>query len=123
MQKNYMFIYMEVRSHPSAPARIDAILTLVLYHQLCEGGDLHALIDKRVTDKDYLPEVKIWVIVAQLVSALHYMHNLLASDQDSFNILHRDVKPENSEFLPLPPVSDDPLLTLDVISSLLSQSS
>jgi serine/threonine protein kinase len=118
IQKNYMFIYMEVSSSHQCVAQLDVVLTLALSHQLCEGGDLHALIDKRVTNKDYLPEVRIWVIISQLVSALNHMHNRSQSDKSVLNVLHRDIKPENSASLPLPSTHHALMLILVSLLSL-----
>lgn len=60
--------------------------TLYLIMELCEGGELF----DRIVDKGKYPEEEAKVLIARLVGALAYLHDL--------GIVHRDLKPENLLF-------------------------
>lgn len=66
--------------------------------QLCEGGDLDKLINKRKKTNDYFPEADIWRTFSQIIEALNYCHDPEQRADDNFPlpIIHRDLKPENS---------------------------
>ncbi|KAI8911083.1 kinase-like domain-containing protein [Gorgonomyces haynaldii] len=59
--------------------------------ELCEGGDLAAVIKRCRKEKRYIPENIVWNLLAQLLLALNECHSTTSHP----TILHRDIKPEN----------------------------
>ncbi|KOS15571.1 kinase-like protein [Malassezia pachydermatis] len=77
----------------------NGILYIVM--ELCEGGDLGAIIKRCRRTKTHLPEDTVWSFFAQMTAALeacHYrtsVHGPPGTRGISQAILHRDLKPEN----------------------------
>lgn len=92
---------------------------LYLYMEYCGGGDLGMIIKNLKASNKYAEEEFVWRILSQLVTALYRCHygtnppeagaNVLGppsskqptglkSKQAQVMILHRDLKPDNSEF-------------------------
>ena len=86
------------------------------WEQYCTSGDLGAIIKKAQRSGKPLDEDKIWNIFLQIVLALHYCHypaerisvaqkptsgrasvaSGAADSISSYQVLHRDLKPDNS---------------------------
>ncbi|TRM56940.1 kinase-like domain-containing protein [Schizophyllum amplum] len=62
---------------------IDTTKHLIIVQEYVEGGDLF----RYLVSRGRLPEAKVRALMAQLVSALEYIH--------SRSLCHRDIKPEN----------------------------
>jgi len=58
-----------------------------LVMELFSKGDLHRHINKRLENKDYIPQVDLLLMMKQLASGLLYLHDR--------SLLHRDLKPMN----------------------------
>lgn len=92
---------------------------LHLYMEYCGGGDLSKLIKDLFTRNQYADEAFVWSIFSQLATALYRCHygvdppeagtNVLGltgqvkppqglRSKTQMIILHRDLKPDNSEF-------------------------
>lgn len=79
-------------------ARADSSI-LYIVMELCEGGDLGAIIKRCRRSRCHLPEETVWSYFAQMAAALDACHNRTASTSTgrapTQAILHRDLKPEN----------------------------
>ncbi|TNJ29757.1 Kinase, NEK [Giardia muris] len=63
---------------------------------LCEGGDMRALIDSYVRQNKRFSEGTVWLYLAQTLSALAYLHCPFKPGIKSCGrIIHRDIKPAN----------------------------
>ena len=81
---------------------------LYILMEYCDGGDLAGVIKQCAKMNRPLPEDTVWSYFFQLLLALQHCHcpNAKSGDSNGANsevkrqqILHRDVKPENGEFL------------------------
>ena len=79
----------------------NGILYIVM--ELCEGGDLGAIIKRCRRSRCHLPEDTVWAYLSQMTAALDACHNREPAQSGSGaraaataqSILHRDLKPEN----------------------------
>ena len=75
-----------------------------VHQQVCEAGDLFGLIREVAAEGSHFSEEYIWIMFAQIVSAIQYCHQpeiRSGASSDNRIIIHRDLKPENSESSPL----------------------
>lgn len=85
--------------------------TLFLYMEYCAGGDLANCIEMHNRNNTHEVEARVWVILVQLLGALHLCHYgnyappAFENVDDStasprlgkrLRVVHRDIKPENS---------------------------
>ncbi|EFO64934.1 Kinase, NEK [Giardia lamblia P15] len=64
--------------------------------EFCEGGELSEFIKMHKNKKTKIHEEVIWKFIAQLASALNYMHSPFKKNSTvSGKIMHRDLKPQN----------------------------
>jgi NIMA (never in mitosis gene a)-related kinase len=61
--------------------------SLFLVLELCRGGDLWSLLERQRRRRSYVPEPRVWGMLAQLADALRYLH--------AAGVVHRDVKARN----------------------------
>lgn len=85
--------------HPNIVRYYDRIIDkdsakIFIVMEYCEGGDMAALIKKHKREKQYVPEEKIWRVMAQMISALYGCHR----KKEGSRVLHRDLKPGNVFF-------------------------
>jgi serine/threonine protein kinase len=60
-----------------------------------DGRDVHDVLAQMRTRREFLPIPAALHVVAETCTALHYAHNLIASDGHPLGIVHRDVSPQN----------------------------
>ncbi|ESU37357.1 Serine/threonine protein kinase [Giardia duodenalis] len=64
--------------------------------EFCEGGELSEFIRMHKNKRTKIHEEIIWKFIAQLASALNYMHSPFKKNSTvSGKIMHRDLKPQN----------------------------
>lgn len=72
--------------------------TLHIIMELCEGGDLAALLMQRRRARRHLDEEQLWRVASEVASALRDCHEGKLAANGSAVILHRDLKPANILF-------------------------
>ena len=60
-----------------------------------EGQDLKQLLIRSVQNRELLPVDVVLLIVHEICSGLHYLHNQNAPNGEKMNIVHRDLSPAN----------------------------
>lgn len=85
--------------HPHIVRYYDRIIDkeqtkIFIVMEYCERGDMAQLIKKLKRDKEFVPEDKVWKVIAQVTSALYACHR----KKEGSRVLHRDLKPGNVFF-------------------------
>ena len=73
---------------------------LYILMEFCSGGDLSAVIKIAGESNEYLSKETIWHYLLQLLHALQYCHEPKQDgNKAGHQILHRDLKPDNSMYI------------------------
>lgn len=86
--------------HPCIVRYYDRIIdkastTIYIVMEMCEGGDLGAVLKQCKKDKTMLDEEFVWRVFAQTVAALKSCHRHKDAAGKLKPVLHRDLKPGN----------------------------
>ena len=78
--------------HPNVVAFLEAYIEpgtgeLCCVQEICDGGDLHAFIQSRVSRRAHVPEAQVWNLFLQMVAGIARLHDT--------GICHRDLKAQN----------------------------